>query len=446
MRANIQSSSYRGYSSGRASYPVDVGQITGTLHYGESLREARSVENLCNSEECLMAEFNCSLAAAYSDFNPGWESSLCTADVIGGGYWHGNYSLGWDLGTEPWSNQSLVYLLFSTNMYTSDWQTSRESRSLDNAPRTAIGEWSSYEIQDNRFINVTLCFSSIHANLTSVDMTATGNLVEPVGNWSATGFGNSSEVRKYLGASEDPATPADRGILTITHIKAPDNLSPWEPYDEDSEQPNQTLAELGGSQFEEAIYRALAGYDTPNATFQACSLCEFEGLGQHPELAAIIQDTIGETGRAADALQAYTTSVGNTFHQYFLKAFNGTEEVHIAFIKTVQVAGACHENGCKGLISVASLLALHLLCVALTTYRYVRLTRYSRQGNAWHAVSQLTGPELEAAVRRGNDMCDDALVKELKGEKGDVFVTLRKMDSGRIDIVESVEKSKNIQQ
>jgi hypothetical protein len=445
MRPNLQSSFYLGFQQDLGQSAYDGGRIEGTLHHGESLREARSINDLCDSEQCLTTEFNCILPGAYDEW-PGWQSSLCIADVLGDSYWQGDYSLGWDSGADFWSDGSLVYLLLSTNMYSAEWNASYSPRALDSVPVTHFAEWSSYEIHPNRFINATLCFSAIRANLTSVDMVATGNLVEPSGNWSATGVSNSSLIRKWLGVSDKDCTHAERGILTIKNMQPPDRLSPINPFEEGvPERFNQTLAGLAAIQFEEAVYRGLAGYGEANATFQACTLCEFAGLTLHPELAAVIEDTIRETGRAADALQAYTTSIANTYYQFFLKAFNGSEDAHIAFSKTVQGAGGCGEHGCKGIISVTILLALHLVGVVLTTLTYVRFTRCSRQGNTWHAVSQLTGPELETTLRRGNDMSDKALAKDMKKEGDDVFLTLQKTASGRIEMISNFEKPNNIQ-
>ncbi|KAJ8133080.1 hypothetical protein O1611_g538 [Lasiodiplodia mahajangana] len=445
MRPNM-SSMYRGdqYVTNLNSDTYTFGRIRGVLHYGDSLREAHSVTSLCNSTECLASGFNCSIPGGYKA-HPSWTSSLCLIDAVGGNYWRRGISLGWDSASEPWSNHSLVYLLFSTNMYTDDWNTSHSLQRLEAAPTTNIGEWKSYEIKQGKFINVTLCFSTFHAELTSVDMVATGSLVEPLGNWSATGVGDSSSVRKYLGVSDKNNTLADRGLLTIKSIRAPQILSPWDGPRANlniSSQPNRTLAQRAASEYEDGVYSSMTWSGTPSTSFQACTLCDFVGSIQHPELAAIIQDTIGETRRAADAIQAYTTSFANTFYNEFLKAFTGAEQVQIGFTKTVQTAGECRKNGCKGLISVIILVVFHLLCVALTTLTYVKLTRYSRQGNTWHTISQLIGPELNTMLEGGDNVDDSKVTKEAKKSGDDVLVRLERTESGKIGLVRGQGKSK----
>ncbi|KAI0138163.1 hypothetical protein F4776DRAFT_81316 [Hypoxylon sp. NC0597] len=442
----IMQATYHGVEMATGSRPSDpsyFGQINGILHYGESLREAHSVSDLCDSEGCSTVDFNCSIPGGY-DFLPSWRTSLCIVDAIGGSFLPRGLRLGWNSTTEAWSNSSMVNLIFYTNMYTTDWNMSRSSKSLESAPTTGVGEWNSYEVQTNKSVNVTLCFSNFHANLASVDMVATGNLVEPLGNWSSTGVSDSSKVRKYLGVSEKNATLADRGILTIQNIQEPEKLSPIEPVtDGATDLANHTSAEWAADDFEDGLagmltYTGLEGV----TTFQACTLCDFDGITRQPELAALIEDTIRDTGRAADGLQAYTTALANTFYNEFLKDFTGAEEVRIAFTKTVQVAGACQESGCKGLVSVASLVGIHLLCVAMTMYAYVRVTHYSRQGNTWQVASQLMGPELKTMLERGNDLDDDTLREELKKEGNDVLVKLERTESGMVSMVRSLKKSK----
>ncbi|KAI1417278.1 hypothetical protein F5Y13DRAFT_202817 [Hypoxylon sp. FL1857] len=441
----IMQTTYHGveWVTSRPDDPSYFGLINGTLHYGESLRQANSVTDLCGPEGCSATEFNCTIPGGYEAL-PGWRTLLCVVDAVGGDFRPGGLGMGWNATSDPWSNHSMVTLLFYTNMYTTDWNTSRSSRSLEDAPVTGVGEWNSYEIQPDKFVNVTLCFSNYHANLVSVDMVATGNLVEPLGNWSAVGVSDSSEVRKYLGVGEKNSTMADRGILTIVDINEPDRISPIEPIEEGIiDLANHTKAEWAASYFEDGLsgmltYTGLEGI----TTFQACAICDFEGSTRNPELAALIEDTIHDTGRAADGLQAYTTALANTFYNEFLKAFTGSEEVQVTFTKDVQIAGACGESGCKGLASVASLVGIHLLCVALTMYAYAKLTHYSRQGDIWHVVSQLMGPELKTTLEKGNDLDDDTLRKDLKKEGNDVFVTIERTESGMINMVRSVKGSK----
>ncbi|KAI0197812.1 hypothetical protein F4808DRAFT_437710 [Astrocystis sublimbata] len=447
MRPEMQSSYFgvQKTSSGNTNEKFDFGQINGTLHYGKSLRNAHSVASLCDSQDCLSSVFNCSIPGGYEK-QPTWTSSLCIVGAVNG-YQPGGNSLGGDSSSKPWSNHSLIYLLFSTNMYTNDWNASHSGGELETSPTNHLGEWASYEIKQDRFINVTLCFSTFQTELSSVDMFASGSLIEPLGNWSATGVGDSTKVRKYLGVKDKNSTLADRGLLTIENIHPPQKLSPLEPIDpsdDPSSSPARTLAERAASDFGGGVYSHLthSGSANSTATFQACTVCDFIGTVQHPELASIIQDTINETRRAADAIQAYTTSVANTFYNEFLKSFTGAEQAQIGFTKTVQTAT---NNGYRGLIAVSVFVLFHLLCVALTTGLYVNLTRYSRQGNTWHTVSQLMGSELATMLEQGYDIDDSTVSKEARTTGDEANVRLMKNDEGKISFVKVSEGVKAVQ-
>ncbi|KAI0874255.1 hypothetical protein GGS24DRAFT_516812 [Hypoxylon argillaceum] len=403
----------------------ESGLAAGTLNYGESLQRAHEVTSLCNSEGCFSANFNCTIPGVV-DESAGWSSSLCLVDVVGGDQWHKAAKLDWDSVIEPWSNHSSMYLLFHTNMHKKDWNVSINSH---NMTTTTAREWRTYEVQEDRFVNATLCFSNFYAAFSLVDMVATGKLVEPLGNWSITSVGDSSAVRKYLGITKETVSYADRGVLTIKNMSSPATI-----------QPNQTLVEIVLTKYNNALYNTiLVGRNT---TFQACTRCAFHGILVHPEVASLMQDTIDETSRAVDAVQGFTTTFANTLYSEFLKAFTGAENVRIGYTKMVEVPGGCRENGCiKGLLSVAGLLAFHILCVCSTTITYIKFTRYSRQGNAWHAVSQLTGNELVSLLDRANDIGDNELREEMKKDNNNNPVRLEKRENGKIDLVPKFEAS-----
>ncbi|KAI1147773.1 hypothetical protein F4825DRAFT_471080 [Nemania diffusa] len=413
----------------------ESGLAAGTLNYGESLQRAHEVTSLCNSEGCFSANFNCTIPGVV-DESAGWSSSLCLVDVVGGDQWHKAAKLDWDSVIEPWSNHSSMYLLFHTNMHKKDWNVSINSH---NMTTTTAREWRTYEVQEDRFVNATLCFSNFYAAFSLVDMVATGKLVEPLGNWSITSVGDSSAVRKYLGITKETVSYADRGVLTIKNMSSPATYSPVES-GAWSIQPNQTLVEIVLTKYNNALYNTiLVGRNT---TFQACTRCAFHGILVHPEVASLMQDTIDETSRAVDAVQGFTTTFANTLYSEFLKAFTGAENVRIGYTKMVEVPGGCRENGCiKGLLSVAGLLAFHILCVCSTTITYIKFTRYSRQGNAWHAVSQLTGNELVSLLDRANDIGDNELREEMKKDNNNNPVRLEKRENGKIDLVPKFEAS-----
>ncbi|KAI1169668.1 hypothetical protein F4777DRAFT_572250 [Nemania sp. FL0916] len=420
------------------------GLLGGTLFYGQSLQNATSVDDLCSSEGCYTTEFNCSIAGGRTKA-PDWQGTLCLVDAVGGDFQPNGLSTGLDSTRDPWSNHSAVYLMIFTNMFGTDWEASQESRSLEVAPTTEFGEWNSYEILEDRFVNVSLCFSSYYANLAFVDMVATGDLTEPQDDWSVTGVSNSSEALKYYGISERNSSLADRGLLTILNINAPDILSPLVDVKDANQSKwlNHSVAEKTAGDFEDGIATVFITPQGPGLSNLAlCTVCDIEAFGMDPGLTGLLQNTVAKTGRAVDVLEVYLASTANSFYNVFLQSFNGTEEVMVTYTKAVQLVGGCQGGWCKGLISVSVLIAIHLLCIAATTYTYVNLTGFSRQGDVWHAVAQLNGPELKTALERGNDQSDSSLKEELDEQGSNVLVALKRLDNGNIGITSDFEQSK----
>ncbi|KAI1440878.1 hypothetical protein F5Y02DRAFT_401625, partial [Annulohypoxylon stygium] len=80
------------------------------------------------------------------------------------------------------------------------------------------------------------------------------------------------------------------------------------------------------------------------------------------------------------------------------------------------------------------ILGLYLVTVLITTVLFIRRASYSRQGNAWHAVSQLMGDELREAVHKGNERADEEMDEWTKEGGGHTFVRLEKVN-GRVQVV-----------
>ncbi|KAI1136912.1 hypothetical protein F5Y05DRAFT_419834 [Hypoxylon sp. FL0543] len=433
MRPNIHGTVYS-FKYGDATPDLETfsgGQFSGSLDYGSSLRDSHSDSSLCNSQGCFTTEYNCSIPGA-ADSSSSYQSAFCSVGAVGGEHWLGYDSIGWDTSDGPWTNRSLITLVYSSNMLATEWSSLQESFDFATNSTSEQGEWIVFQMGPGRFLNVSLCFSIFSIDLQHVNMIAEGPLDEPIGNWSMLGAWDSSAVRTFLGADPLHQGHAERSVLTITDMKQPDHNSS-DTKDGDMVI-NGTKAQITYGLLGYGLYRDISGGASTHTTWQGCLQCIFDGNTVHPEFAMLVGDTIEATGRAADALQSYTTALALTWYTDFLKTLTGTIEVNIAFTKMVQTAHMCKGAGCKGLISVASLLGFYLLCVLLTTILFLRHISHSRQGNTWHSVSQLLGDELQEALEEGNDKDDAAMEKWMKKEGKDDLVTLQKVE-GKIQVV-----------
>ncbi|OTA98781.1 hypothetical protein M426DRAFT_325730 [Hypoxylon sp. CI-4A] len=407
---------------------MQYSRVNGTLRYGESLRNTHSVTSLCGPDGCQETDFDCSIPGAAGD---GWSSSYCLINSVGGSFLHNDQTSNWPNLGDPWSNSSMIFLVFTTNVFYYEWADLQSLHNISSSTSTENAEWTSFQVQEDRYVNMSLCFMTYNSGLSSVSMTSSGTLHEPNGNWSMTGDGDSSEARRFFGADPGHQSHAERGILTIDSIKEAERLSPLVPSNS-STPSNQTLAERTASDYEDGLWSSLTFSGTPSTSWQACIRCYFHGSVQDPEFSMLVGDTIKTTGRAADALQAWLTAYGVSFYTEFLTAFSGAEEAQIAFTKTVQTAGACRDDECKGLISVICIVVFHLVCVFVTLALYLRQVRYSRQGEIWHAVSQLSDEDMRGVLDDANNMDDSAVSRRIKREEEDVFVKLGRSESGRI--------------
>ncbi|KAI2463252.1 hypothetical protein F4781DRAFT_426508 [Annulohypoxylon bovei var. microspora] len=406
-----------------------VGQIYGSLQYGSSLRDSHSDTSLCNSHDCFHWRYNCTIPSAVHNVS-NYQSAFCSVGAVRR-LWDGTNHIGWQESDEPWSNHSLISLVISSNMLNTEWLSLRGSYNLSSLPSTSQGEWRSFEIMPNRFLNLSLCFMAHSVDLKFTSMKAKAPLHEPIGNWSVLNTWNSSAVRTFLGVDPLHQDHAERGILTITELKQPENNS------SDSEDghlwDNGTMVQQTYNIFDWNFYTIIAGQTSGESTWQGCILCYFIGHTTHPALSMLLEDTLLTTGRAAEMMQGFITAFTLTLYTDFLSSFKGTIEVDIAFTKAVQTAHLCKQNGCKGLVSVAVILGFYLLTVFATTTLFIRQVSYSRQGNVWHAVSQLLGDELEDALGEGNNRSDATMEKWTKEEGKHTIVKLERVD-GRIQV------------
>lgn len=81
-------------------------------------------------------------------------------------------------------------------------------------------------------------------------------------------------------------------------------------------------------------------------------------------------------------------------------------------------------------------LPVDLFCIWAVAVLYVCQARYTRQGNVWHTVAQLTSDLTEPILRRADEMTDDKVSKRLKGNNPLVRVGIGK-GSGKILVLKA---------
>ncbi|KAI2602801.1 hypothetical protein GGR54DRAFT_653248 [Hypoxylon sp. NC1633] len=415
----------------------NYGIATGVVDIDSSLRRATAgSESLpCDSDDCKTAAFSCYIPGSVDGR---WKSAFChITDVGGPNYGFDTY---WDPSEAPWVRNSSIYLSLVTKMGTDEWTSLSEPKTVDSG--VPFQEWNSYELASGAFVNASLCFSAFKMERKSVQMSTSGTLREPTVNWTLTSsHWDSSSLRNFLGVDGKNQTTDERGILNMTVLGLPDDGPASSPAnenffpDKDLYGNNCTRAVDTEIIFDEIFEDGLAAANVMNETFLGCGSCIGDGLSYHSEIAFLLEDIIASTSRAVSALQSMKTVVATTLYETYMKSFGQFEDVQMSTTKTVLIPGLCDTHGCGGFITVAVLLATHLVCVGVVTAIYATQVRHSRYGNVWHTVSQLVSQEMNSVFERGNDARDRDVRRTLRRQRIDHFVTLQTSESsGRIEV------------
>ncbi|GAW14637.1 hypothetical protein ANO14919_040400 [Xylariales sp. No.14919] len=353
----------------------------------------------------------------------------------------GPYNKGSETGlADAWSINSTIYLLITTNVTREEWQSIDESGTTKDNPviveATADqGEWRSYAVGPGRFVNVSLCFHNFNVDHTYVNMKALGIVTEPQVTYSPhDGAPNTSIVRAHLGADSSRSEYGERGILQLTRksvLPLGDNITTEQ--DED----RKLARNFTVSQLVSLIWGELIGGMEANTTLMICGHCIGAGQSLHQEITSVLEDIVNFTGRAVDVIQAYVTIISSSIYYDYQKTFVTSEEPQVSSVRTVLTANNCkRRNDCAGFSCVVALLLVHMTCVGIITVLYVRQTRFSRYGNIWHAVSQLTSAELSDVLDTSKDQVDKVVrAGMVKEEKVYMVKVRRSPNTNRVEIL-----------
>jgi hypothetical protein len=420
------------------------GRIQGFLDYGASLRSANADSGTSNTSQGLDgAYFDCNIPSVLGVDSP--QSSFCLANTVGGNFWTLDLEPKWSYADDPWSTNSSMYLVYTTNMGQEDWNIVPKNQSI--LPGTPYGEWETYIPITDRYVNISLCFSAFDLERRYIDISTPGVPQEPTADWSALLVAiadnyNVTDIQNYISISSD-LSPQDRGIFNMTILGPPNDGPPFSPANNlttitqiDNTNITISFGSITDRLPELSIYYILSNEVAPNSTFISCFNCDSQGVDTHPNVAVLFNSIITYTQRPVQAMQSFMTNMATTILDDYQSTVGGLQDAQLATTTTVRTPGPCSQHSCAGFITVATLLCLHLLCVIAISALYVRQACYSRFGNIWHAVSQLMSDELKETLRDGGDRSDETIKKSLKLEGKDCFVKLEKSSyDGKIEVV-----------
>ncbi|KAI0530166.1 hypothetical protein GGR58DRAFT_508742 [Xylaria digitata] len=407
-----------------STYPY--GSINGTILFNTTFEDVNLFANTCsydrlqNRTACLPPMFSCTVGNAL--WLTGWIPSLChlvipeiesTIPDNPKTEFHNIEDLldsragRWDRDVDPWDEAAYwPFLVIATNAGIDLLKNMNATgtRMLPLQPYQRYGEWSSFTLNGSFLINITLCSVGFNMSLAHVELSSIDDPREPsVELNKAEQSLDGERAQIFLGASEIQ-DPGERGILTLDKMQylnstsSAAELDPFQP-------------EMGTGSFSSFLfYNSLVLWErlgllvrTWNSGLSVitCSPCWAWGYSLSRDVAVVFTRIINTSGRAALAIDMTLYAVMSTWYYDLLPGFDVPGVVEASFSKSCSVPSRW-----QGIIAVISVVAIHLICVLVTTIRYLQLIRYSRQGNIWHAVSQLVSTSTHKILDMSNNTGD----------------------------------------
>lgn len=406
---------------------MPTASISGTISYNDTLEEAALDDSAAcssfqtpdggNQTMCLPQNFTCTLplrATHIADPLPVIAFCHLPAEVLenAGHVNFEGYMQQWNASSPLWSANAnaWVYLTLSTNLTVEavdgELGSRKNSSTSLNTPLAKAGEWDTYEVLPNMALNVSLCFAGLQTDVYNVSMSTVTDLKEPEVRWDPIhGEDGASQGQLLMGTTGSRPHAAERGILSISDFRKPDDLK---------------IEDVDGSS--SALWRGPSAFtgmfaSQSGGSWIMCNNCAFDGWAIPPDIAALFARTIHTTGRAGWAIQNFLTTYTESWYAQILPQFDVAADIDVTFSTQVRIP-----RHWGGLIAALVMIIVNLVCVWAITVLYVIHTRYSRQGNVWHTVSQIMSEDTRLILEQSNQLMDEDVEKRLKMDDCLVFL------------------------
>jgi hypothetical protein len=409
-------------------------QIHGNISYEQTLNDAGlALPANCPDGRCFPSKFNCSLPQF--QYQPtaarqGFTDSLCLPDGANAVSSAKNFTLAKD----PIMSYSEVFLFFRSNGTYDLWRGPNGTVLQGNFRLRNIsytqGEWNTYERaiggifadgqRDNGVLrmDMSMCFQQVAFDFSDVEVSTDRDLSEPAVPWNAEAKSwDTSKVRKMLGTIHSNETTSklsasQRGIYTVDSVTNGRHLNATQFFT------NKLINNL---------------YNSPNSQ-NISMFMDPQGSGRsnflpHIEYQALFADILNATNRPGIAMQATLSALSGSIVNEAIPQFDAMGTV--AMTSSVLVLAPRHF---RGLVAVAGVVFLNLCCGTAITCLFLLRTRYSSQGNHWHAVSQIVSEHTAWIVESSTRSTDGVVEGRLEGVDPEVRIALSER-TGRVQVV-----------
>ncbi|KAF2690850.1 hypothetical protein K458DRAFT_382426 [Lentithecium fluviatile CBS 122367] len=305
-----------------------------------------------------------------------------------------------------------AYLVLNT---TTTYFSMEMNRSIN--ATTYVGPWTKIEYPEtSEIFSTSLCYDALPPDYTihqvqdfNVTLSKGAYRREPVVGVKAKNEGfDTTEVRKQLAAGLGNATLEERGVFQLSGedlLKAVAEkhfeLSPLDP----SYGINDALSFPVYQQSEIPTLPWVFGAVTTawhTFTLHFCLYCEpiaNEARTASTLHSSIFNEALQDTGSPAIALQAHLTTVLRQAYYTWLPLFDTS-----ANATTVSYVERLAPVSRRGFLAVMGILATHVLVCGITTYLFLKKTKYSLLGNIWASFAQVTQTEQAQVLLKDGAM------------------------------------------
>ncbi|KAJ9144681.1 hypothetical protein NKR23_g5749 [Pleurostoma richardsiae] len=404
--------------------------ISGNISYEQTFADAgMNLPANCPRGSCFPRSFNCSLPQFQypeTQARQGFAVGMCLMD----GDSVASSAANSTLSDEPIPNYAEVFLYFRTNGTYDLWSGPNSTYlsgnfGLPNVSSTD-GEWITYDrsiggrlqngtrIEKGVFrLDVSMCFQQVAFDFSEVEVSSARDLSEPTVAWDpAKKAWDTEPVRKMLGVSQPNLTLEDRGIFSVESIRNSQHLNASQFFT------NKLINNL---------------YNSPNVR-NVSLFMDTQGSGRssflpHVEYQALFGDTLNTTGRPGVAMQATLTALSGSFINEAIPQFDADGNATVTSSTLVLTP-----RRLRGLLAVAGTVAVNMAAGFAIAAVFLRGTRYSSQGNYWHAVAQIVSEHTTWILEDSTRLSDDVVEERLNGIDPEVRIA-QSSRTGRVQVV-----------
>jgi hypothetical protein len=178
--------------------------------------------------------------------------------------------------------------------------------------------------------------------------------------------------------------------------------------------------------FEPRTARFYSGYDfdiAPDPNF----------IGLHSYYDRLFQYILQDTGRPAFALQAWYTTLFQTAY------YDGIGDFDISALAEFDLfVPVLMPDSFDGFAAASSVIMVHLFVVAIVLSMFLSRSKFSRLGDSWYTISQISSSETQSIILQRNVLSDNQVSQLLKSEgRENMGIWIKELSDNRIGIMKS---------